>query len=362
MSTRILISLALLLVANQAISQEKKDSSALTFSAYVDIYYLYDVNNPSSHNRPPFLYSYNRSQEFNLNLGLVRLGYATSRVRANLGLMAGTYAQANLAAEPELLRHVYEANVGVRLSSKSDLWLDAGVLPSHIGFESAIGKDCWNMTRSIGAENSPYYETGLKLTYTTPNTKWQFAGLLLNGWQRMRRPDGNSTPAFGTEIVYKANNRVTLNSSTFIGNDQPDSLRKMRYFHDFYAIMQMGAYWSMAAGLDAGMQQRSKGSSNMDTWIAPVIILRYAASQKLNVSARGEWYQDSHGVIVPLGVTAGQGGIWGASINADLDIREHVLWRTEIRLLSSKSDIFEKGGDATTNTNLCLGTGISVYF
>jgi hypothetical protein len=136
----------------------------------------------------------------------------------------------------------------------------------------------------------------------------------------------------------------------------------MRYFHDIYAILQLGPKWSMTAGLDAGMQQRSKRSSNMDTWIAPVLILRYAASKKLNVAARGECYQDTQGVIVPLGVTASQGGIWGASINTDLNIQEHVLWRTEIRVLSSKSDIFEKGGDATTNTNLCLGTGISVYF
>jgi hypothetical protein len=36
--------------------------------------------------------------------------------------------------------NVYEAN-GVKISSKHNLWIDVN-MPSHIGFESAIGKDC----------------------------------------------------------------------------------------------------------------------------------------------------------------------------------------------------------------------------
>jgi hypothetical protein len=34
---------------------------------------------------------------------------------------------------------VYEANVGGKfLVAKHNLWIDAGIMPSHIGFESAI--------------------------------------------------------------------------------------------------------------------------------------------------------------------------------------------------------------------------------
>lgn len=60
-------------------------------------------------------------------------------------------------------------------------------MPSHIGFESAIGKDCWNLTRSILADNSPYYETGIKLGYTSKNEKLYLAGMYLNGWQRIQK-------------------------------------------------------------------------------------------------------------------------------------------------------------------------------
>jgi hypothetical protein len=46
-----------------------------------------------------------------------------------------------------------EANIGYKPFAATNFWIDAGVMPSHIGFESAIGSDCWNLTRSILAEN-----------------------------------------------------------------------------------------------------------------------------------------------------------------------------------------------------------------
>lgn len=82
-----------------------------------------------------------------------------------------------------LLQHIYESNIGISLNKKNNLWLDAGIFGSHIGFESAISKDCWTLTRSLFAENSPYYLSGTKLTYN-PNEHWEFAVIICNGWQR----------------------------------------------------------------------------------------------------------------------------------------------------------------------------------
>ena len=70
--------------------------------------------------------------------------------------------------------------------------ITAGIFTSHIGFESAVSKDCWTLTRSILADNSPYYESGARLTYTSNNNKWLISALALNGWQRIQRPAGNS--------------------------------------------------------------------------------------------------------------------------------------------------------------------------
>ncbi len=146
------------------IASAQIDTSASTFtiSGYAEVYYAYDLSQPDDHQRPSFLYSHNRHNEFNLNLGFVKAAYNADRLRGNLAIAAGTYMNANYATEPGVLKNVFEANGGVKLSKNSNLWLDAGIFASHIGFESAISKDCSTLTRSILAENSPYYESGAK--------------------------------------------------------------------------------------------------------------------------------------------------------------------------------------------------------
>jgi len=147
-----------LLVSSAAFAQNTPDSldrGTLTVTGFVDAYYAYDFGHGTDDERPPFLYQYDRHNEIDLNLGLIHVGYAKQRMRSALGLMAGTYPQANLMAEPELLRNVYEARVGLKLLKTKELWLDAGIFPSHIGLESAIGIDNWTLTRTMIAENSP---------------------------------------------------------------------------------------------------------------------------------------------------------------------------------------------------------------
>lgn len=211
---------------------QETDRKPLKISGYAEAYYQFDFQNPINNTRPSFIYSHNRNNEVNLNLGLIKANYETEQFRANLALAAGTYMNANYAAEQGVLKNIYEANVGIKISKSKNLWIDAGILPSHIGFESAISKDCFTLTRSMLAENSPYYESGVKVSYTTDNGKCLVSGLILNGWQRIQRVDGNSTIAFGHQLTYKPNDKITLNSSSFIGNDKPDAQKQMRYFHN----------------------------------------------------------------------------------------------------------------------------------
>ena len=350
---------AILILSIIVKAQESKP--AINISGFIEAYYLYNFNNPSTHNQPSFLYSLNRANEFNVNLGYIKANYSTDKMRSNFALMTGTYSQANLSAEPEVLRNLFEANIGLKISSKKNLWVDAGVFPSHIGFESAIGKDCWNLTRSILAENSPYYESGIKLGYTATNEEWYLAVMILNGWQRIRRPDGNSTPAFGTQVTYKPNKDVTINSSTFIGNDKPDTIRKMRYFHNFYTTFSLSKKWSSTIGFDAGAEQKRKKSSEMNVWYSPILIIKYAATDKLSFSARGEYYRDRNEVIISPGTPNGF-QTSGISVNADYAIQRNVLWRLEARSLHSKDKIFDKRNNGLAPDCAWIATSLSVSF
>jgi hypothetical protein len=330
---------------------------ALHPRVFIDSYYSYDFNRPPAHQKAPFLFNHNRHNEVAINLALASLSYNGERTRGTLGLMTGTYAQYNLAAEPSVLRHLFEANAGVKLSAKNDLWVDAGVMPSHIGFESAISKDCWTLTRSILAENSPYFETGARLSFTTPNEKWYLAGLFLNGWQRIARLPGNQAPAFGTQATFTPNERWTINWSTFAGNEKPDSVRQQRWFSNLYVVGQLSGHWGLTIGVDQGWEQTLRGAATYHQWYSPVVILRYTAGDWA-VAARAEYYSDKAGVMMPL-VNAGPFRMQGYSINADRKMGANALWRVEWRLLRNKEPYFEKEGRLRT-TNAYLTTSLAI--
>ncbi|MBK8473252.1 MAG: porin [Sphingobacteriales bacterium] len=335
-------------------------SDALTIAGYLETYYSYDFANPENHVRQPFIYAYNRHNEINLNLGYIKLAYSSENIRSNISLMAGTYSNDNLSAEPGVLKNVYEANVGFKIFEKKNIWIDAGIMPAHIGFESAIGKDCWALTRSIMAENSPYYETGAKISYTTDNGKWFISALILNGWQRIYRKDGNNFPAFGHQLMFKPNSKMMLNSSSFIGNDMPDSTKQMRYFHNLYGQFQITERLALIAGFDIGAQQTAQHNSTYNTWYAPILILKLSPTDKFSIAARAEYYSDKNGTIIAT-QTPNNFQTFGYSLNLDCLIHNNVWWRVEGRGFSSKDKIFSLN-EKPNNNNYFLTTSIAISF
>jgi hypothetical protein len=339
---------------------DKPMVSKVKFSAYLETYYIYDFNEPQNHVRPDFFYSFNRHNELALNLGLIQADYQTDKVRARIGLMAGTYSNANLASEEGVLKNINEAYIGTKISKTKNLWIDAGIFSSHIGFESAIGKNCWNMTRSLLAENSPYYESGVKISYTSDNEKWFLSGLLLNGWQRIQRVEGNQSLAFGHQITFTPTEKITINSSSFVGNDYPTAEKKMRYFHDLFLQIDFSEKFGIIAGFDIGAEQKEKGSSEYNTWYSPIFIAKYSISEKITLAARVEHYNDENGVIISK-TTQNSFQMSGFSFNFDYNITENLLWRIEYRYLQSKDDYFSRDNDLVS-TNSFLGSALAVSF
>lgn len=354
-----LVNTTLVYMSCMSLLAQTDSTAKLTISGYIEAYYSYDFNQPANNDRPSFLYSHNRHNEFNVNLGFIKAAYTNERIRGNVALMVGTYANANLAAEPATLRNIFEANAGLKLSKTKNLWLDAGVFASHIGFESAVSKDCWTLTRSLMAENSPYYETGIKIGYTSDSGKWFVSGLVLNGWQQIRRTDSNTRLAAGTQITFKPTRKVTLNSSTYLGS-RPDNSNRTRFFHNLYGIFQFTEKLGLIADFDFGMDQRQPSSSEYDSWASWATIIRYQFGSKVGIAGRIENYTDRKGLIIS---TATPNGLQttGYSINFDYTPISNAVWRIEARSLSNKDAIFEKG-TKKTNQNVALTTSLAILF
>jgi hypothetical protein len=292
-------------------------------------------------------------------LALLKLTVTNERYRAGLGIQAGTYANDNYVLEPGVLKNVYEASAGVALTSKGNLWLDAGVFSSNLGFESAVSTENFTLTRSLVAESSPYFLSGAKITYS-PSEKWELVVLASNGWQHIKRVEGNSLMSWGTQVQFKPDASTTFNWSTFIGTDDPDVSRRMRYFNNIYGLFEFSNSWSLIAGFDFGLQQNAKGSSTYSSWIAPVGIIQYKMSKDWSTAARVEYYQDEMGVIIPTGTPNGF-KTTGYSLNLDYQPNPVTLCRIEGRLFNSVDDVFEKGVGFTDN-NFVIMASLAIGF
>ncbi len=356
-----IILLTILIAACPLVMAQENAEKPLKISGFAEVYYQYDSNNPENNSRPNFIYSHHRNNEVNINLAFIKANYETENLRAYLALATGTYMNANYSEEEGVLKNIYEASIGFKISKNKNLWIDAGVFPSHIGFESAVVKDNWTLTRSIAAENSPYFETGAKISYTSDNGKWLMSGLILNGWQRIQQVDGNSIPSFGHQLTYIPNENLTINSSSFIGNDKPDSIRQMRYFHNLYGIYKINKQWAVRAGFDIGAEQKSKGSEAYNVWYAPVLIAQFSPTEKFRIGARGEYYHDKYGAKIATGTENGF-QTFGYSLNADYQILPNLLWRTELRNLHSRDAIFPKRDVENVKNSATVATSLSVYF
>ncbi|MFA6277880.1 MAG: porin [Pedobacter sp.] len=353
-----LIIVAVILLTTSNIKAQ--ESPKIKVSGYLETYYGYDFNRPVDNNRPSFIYSHNRHNEVNLNLGFIKANYDSEKVRANIAIMAGTYSNANLSAEPGVLKNIYEANAGLKLSNTANLWLDAGIFSSHIGFESAISKDCWVLTRGISSENTPYYETGAKLTYGTADGKLTATVLYLNGWQKIKRLDGNSKPAGGLQLTFKPTAKLTLNYSNYLGTEGVNAVRVNRFYHNFYAIAQLTDQFGLTAGFDYATQQKVKGSAAKSEVLSPVLIAQYKFDPKWIVAGRAEFYDDKDGVFIATGTPNGFKTM-GYSLNLDYSPISNAVVRLEGKVYDSKDKIFVRDIN-TVNHNATLTTSIAISF
>jgi hypothetical protein len=351
-----------LLLPALAHAQAAPDSAAapLTLYGFVDAYYGYDIRHAATNERPYFLYSHNRQNEFSVNNALLGLRYDDGRVRGALGLHAGTYVAANYRSEDPAVRHLYEAYAGFRPFAKA--WLDAGIFGSHLGLESAISKDNWTLTRSLVAEHSPYYETGVRLTYEAA-PQLTLTALVLNGWQNIR--ETNQSKAVGTQLQWKPTPRLLLNSSTFLGNEQPGGQpRRPRYFHDFYATYAATAKLGLALAFDVGKQRRMQGRG-YDTWHGGTALLRYQLTEKWAAVGRAEYYYAQHGVIVSAATpvpTDPDFNVRAAALGLDYAPAANLRCRVEGRYFQSPANFLTDRAGLPSHQYTNLTSSIALSF
>ena len=308
------------------ISWGQTDSLRFEWGGLVDTYYAYALREPQQEQKLPFQYSYNRHNEWAINLALVRGKVSYQNTYAVVALQAGTYVEDNYAQES--IQLLNEAYVGIVLDRAQKHRLEVGIMPSYIGFESATTFHNYTLTRSLLADNSPYFMTGLAYRYQ-PNTRWMLGAWLTNGWQRIRKPDRTSAPGVGTQLTFKPKAHHTLNWSTYAGKEAVGLYTGMRWFHNLYWEAQWSAQWQTIVGWDLGWQKAPEGYRH---WSAPIVMVRYTPNTHWQMAARVEYYTDPEQALIQeaLPLTT-----WGVSGNVDYRVNAYCKLRSEVRHLSA---------------------------
>ena len=322
-------------------SAEEPVSDSLVIQAYAEGYVSWAPENRSLRERPGFIYNYSRQNQPAINLAAFRIQYENKRFRTSAAIIAGTYAKRNLAQEEKWARNIGEAYAGFRFLKKEQLWLDAGVFPSHIGAESYIGKENFAATRALISDQTPYYETGIRLSYR-PSEKWYLSMLALNGWQRISAPLNSLGANWGMQIQYTPTQKFTINNSSFIGKVEHGNEEKTRVYSNSYVTVRLTTRDLLQFGWDIGFQDKAR-FKGVYVWNAYLAQYRHATrNEKWAFLLRTEKISDPHNVLYK-DVLGEQFILNHLSANIDWNPDKRMLFRLEWNHQLGKQNLFRDG-------------------
>ena len=327
-------------------------SIKISFGGFVDAYYAWDFGEPPTFDRSfaggtLFTTQPSRHNEFNVNLAFIEAKADAPRVHGRLALQAGTSVQSNYLGEPtngllsgpSLSRLLQEAFAGIKLAE--NLWVDGGIFFSHMGLEGWISRDNLTYTRSLVADYSPYYSTGVRAIWqATPRLTAHFH--VVNGWQNIS--ENNSGKGAGLRLDYAPSSSTTLSYYNFFTDEAGNRLRT---FNGAGAKIVAGRA-TLLGEFDFGTQGKSTADDETASWYGLAAIARVQVTPSVAVSSRFERYDDEDQVIISTGTqgdSAPNGAFRanGGSIGLDVTPQPRLLWRTELRGFSNETAIFPDG-------------------
>jgi hypothetical protein len=212
------------------------------------------------------------------------------------------------------------------------LWVDGGIFYSHMGLESWASKDNLTYTRSLTAEYSPYYSSGVRAIWAaTPKLTAHLH--LVNGWQNIS--ETNTDKGAGLRLDYAASSALTFSYYNFFNGETEG---RQRIFNGAGAKWTPNSRTALLGQFDFGSLEAADGGDG-STWYGFTVIGRFALSDHVALAGRFERFDDEDQVNIATGLSEPFRGN-GASIGLDVTPQSRFLWRTELRGFWNQDSIF----------------------
>ena len=343
---RRLRSAAVILIALVATASRGND---LSIRVFIDAYDAWNDNHPRSHEN---FFSgtgttAKRADEIDLNLAAIEIACPAKPVGFQLSLVDGRGADVVHSGEPKRhFRHLYQASLSYNAPVGRGLLFEGGVYPSHIGFEGFFSPDNWNYTRSWLGEFTPYYQSGIKVSYAW-NDRWSARIDVLRGWQLIS--DNNSASSLGAQLAY-ASGRLSASFNTFIGPELANDDKHLRTFGDLVLTWKMTPKATFAASLDRGHQAFPNDVAA--NWLGIAGYARYAVDDRRAVAVRAERFRDPNNGISGTAQTLTE-----TTITVEIREAKHLIFKIEGRHDHSSAPVF----DHTHNQTLLIAAIVVTF-
>jgi hypothetical protein len=221
-----------------------------------------------------------------------------------------------------------------------------------------------NYTRSLSADNTPYFLTGARISYS-PTPKWTLNGYVVNGWQviESRKP----TPSGVWQVQHRPTDSWLLNYTGYFGDERrQDTLpNRWRQYNDFYAVYTPHDRMTLVLLFDIGTERTPSATSAAEwqLWHTANVCFNYRVGRKVALGLRAEYYRDKGQAHVPsVDPTRAGFSAYGGSVNVDIRPLPNALIRAEVRSLAAEDRIFPApgGGLRRWMTAFTLSMGISI--
>jgi len=272
--------------------------------AIADTYFAYH-DTPPPNREATMMTTASRHGEFALNLAALGFRLEHAKILGTVVLQAGSSVDAlyppslggadrvsGPTSNPEVWKHVQVASAGYRFG---DLTLEAGIFPSHIGYESFVSTNNWNYTRAMVSDNTPYYLGGVKGTYRVlPNLAVTL--LAYNGWAAAYG-DNNKYKSFGGKVEWKPLDWLAISDAVSVGPETGGQQREWRIFDDLIVQAKLHARLQLALELWGGTDRAAEGETQKALYYGGALFAKWNFGETTYVAGRAEVVSDADAVL-----------------------------------------------------------------
>jgi hypothetical protein len=291
-----ILAIICILMVNLGSSVHSQSNLNYTLSAYADAYFAFDNDNQPkpwegeeySYTPRQFSFVDIKKEQFDINIAQVSANVTyTDLARGKITLQYGSLADRAYGGFP-----VQEASIGFQLFD--NFWLDGGIFLTHIGGESYLPKDNWLTSHSIVTYFEPFYQTGVKGTYS--NGPLTAAIHILNGNGIIN--DNNDNKTIGIYILYNFTETFSISYADVIGNEEPGSPNnsKLHMLHNVCLNSKLSDNFELKGQLDFATKEKVKSSENGEpedgSFLGVSAQGRYTISEKIKTALRLSYIDD----------------------------------------------------------------------